>query len=290
MSGGIIRVDHGEGGWAAVPLAAIGDQTLSLAARGLLTWFLTRPPGWEVRPDYCRRLFQIGEARWGGLTAELVRAGFYHRRVERDARGRVRTNILITPTAQLKQQDCSPPLVNPGPGESATRFNQLPSGSMRGQAGDLNNKEVNKKREPKEEGEITSKQQPACVFDANLELRGLLSAPERCQVQEMLANGAETTLAQAFADELAGALRARGRRGPQGIQNPVRFVSRIIDRAGIADLSYADGERELREARARAQARVGVGQLAQPSKEFVPPPPELRAALARMKAEQRGAA
>lgn len=92
----IIRVDMGAGGWAAVPRATFDDARLSLRARGLLAWFLTRGDGFEVNALACRLHHGLGEEAWGRVVGELAIAGYYHRQKTRDAKGRVRTGITVT--------------------------------------------------------------------------------------------------------------------------------------------------------------------------------------------------
>lgn len=97
--GSIVRVDMGAGGWTAVPRGVFSSDTgLSLAARGLLGWFLTRPDGWQVRVAWCMEHHRLGEKGWSTLVAELAAAGYYHREKTRDGRGRLRTAVTITPT------------------------------------------------------------------------------------------------------------------------------------------------------------------------------------------------
>jgi hypothetical protein len=45
----IIRVDKSAGNWDAIPRTLIDDDRLSLEARAVAMWFLSRPPGWEIR-------------------------------------------------------------------------------------------------------------------------------------------------------------------------------------------------------------------------------------------------
>jgi hypothetical protein len=105
MKGGsIIRVELGAGGWAAVPRSALDNDQLSLAARGLLAWFLTRGDGFSVQVEAARRKFTLGRHAWATLAAELTAAGHYHRATVRDVRGRVRTVVSITALPSLSPQ------------------------------------------------------------------------------------------------------------------------------------------------------------------------------------------
>jgi hypothetical protein len=78
-------------GWSSIPNALLEDGTLSLRARGLLSYLLSRPEGWETDSD---RLARSVHARKDGRDAirtaldELVVAGYIVRNRQQDARGR----------------------------------------------------------------------------------------------------------------------------------------------------------------------------------------------------------
>jgi len=164
MSGhrSIIRIDMGAGGWTAVPRAIFSNESgLSLAARGLLGWFLTRPENWEVRIASCMREHGIGEKGWSTLAAELAAAGYYHRRTTRDETGHIRTAVSITSTP-------TPPLGGVGgtdPALTGGRFDRDPVQPGPGVGGVLN----------KTVKEIEKEQRPDVVFSADLLDRDLLS-------------------------------------------------------------------------------------------------------------------
>ncbi len=46
----IICVDKSAGNWDAIPRDLIDDDRLSLEARAVAMWFLSRPKDWEIRP------------------------------------------------------------------------------------------------------------------------------------------------------------------------------------------------------------------------------------------------
>jgi len=85
-----------------------------------------------------------------------------------------------------------------------------------------------------------------------------------------------------MADELAGALRARGRVGERGIKNPVLFVKAL---GQATNLTYAPGERALREARARVAEWANVQG---PQQQGTPMPAATRDLMERLRRESRG--
>jgi len=267
--GSIVRVDMGAGGWAAVPRSVFNNESgLSLAARGLLGWFLTRPDGWQVRVDWCMKHHGLGEARWSRLANELAAAGYYHRLKTQDERGRLRTSVTITPTPT--PQFCGVGVTDPAFTEG--RCARVPVQPGIGGAGVLKERVKEKEKQ----------QQPVVVFSPDLRERGLLAKEEQEQVNAVLAQSSGD--AQELADELGGALRARGRVGERGIRNPALFV-RALTQAG--SLTYASAERALREARARADGRA---QAHEQRGGAVPVPPAARELMERLRRESKGAA
>lgn len=256
--GSIIKVDMSAGGWAAVPLAAINNDSLSLAARGLLLWFLTRPPGWVIRVEHCKAKFALGDHAWVTITQQLQAAGYYHRAKHRDTLGRLTTQVTITPTPGYPAPD------DPRPGESGAGS----SGCRVTRGLKVNERQIKKEQ-----------QQPVVVFSQDLLERGLLSKEEQKQVHDAIAQGADS---QELADELAGALRARGRVGERGIKNPVLFVL-ALERA--SSLTYAPAERALREARARVAERAKAPEL---QHQGAPMPTATRELMERLRRESRG--
>ncbi len=262
--GSIIRVDMSIGGWAAVPLAVINNDTLSLAARGLLLWFLTRPPGWVIRVEHCKAKFSLGEHAWATITQQLQVEGYYHRSKHRDTLGRLTTQVTITPVPGFPGPD------EPGAGSPECRV-------TRGH-------KIDEKKIKKEQQQPRALRGQVVVFSPDLFERGLLSKEEHEQVNDVaLEQRATSTDAQELADELAGALRARGRAGPRGIKNPVLFL-KALGQSG--SLTYAPGERALREARARVPDQA---KAAAPQHQGVPMPAAARELIERLRRERRGA-
>lgn len=267
--GSIVRVDMGAGGWAAVPRNVFNnDSGLSLAARGLLGWFLTRPDGWQVRVAWCMEHHGLGDKGWSSLANELAAAGYYHREKKQDERGRLRTAVTITPTP-------TPPLGGVGatdPSFTEGRCGRGPVQPGIGEGGVLKERVKEKEKQ----------QQPVVVFSADLLERGLLSNAEQKQLESSLSLLNDPEEGQALADEIAGALRARGRTGERGIKNPILFVRALMQ---ASSLTYASGERALREARARVARRA---QALEPQHQGAPVPAAARELMERLRRESRG--
>jgi hypothetical protein len=74
----IIRRKH-KRNFTVVPNAIHDDDRLSLEARGLLGFLLSRPPNWEIRHDAVRRKFGISPAKLARILNELIAAGYLAR-------------------------------------------------------------------------------------------------------------------------------------------------------------------------------------------------------------------
>lgn len=96
----IIVRGHQPHGFAILPNAMLEDGVLSLRARGLLGYLLSRPEGWETDSD---RLARSKHATRDGRDAirtaldELVDAGYLVRSKQQDARGRWATKSFVYP-------------------------------------------------------------------------------------------------------------------------------------------------------------------------------------------------
>ena len=74
----IIRHKH-RGRFTVVPNAIFNDDRLSLGAKGLLGYLLSRPGNWQVRHDHLQRKLGIGRKLLTGLLVELEKAGYLER-------------------------------------------------------------------------------------------------------------------------------------------------------------------------------------------------------------------
>lgn len=64
------------------------DRTLSLAARGLLFYYLSFPEGWKFHPKKVQDDNEVGEDRFLSLNKELIEAGYLIRWQEKGTKGR----------------------------------------------------------------------------------------------------------------------------------------------------------------------------------------------------------
>jgi hypothetical protein len=74
----IIRHKH-RGRFTVVPNAIFNDDRLSLGAKGLLGYLLSRPGNWQVRHDQLQHKLGIGRKLLNRLLIELEASGFLHR-------------------------------------------------------------------------------------------------------------------------------------------------------------------------------------------------------------------
>lgn len=85
-------------GWTAIPNKAMEDGEVTLRARGLLAYLLSRPPGWETDSD---SLARSAHARREGRDAiqsalrDLEHHGYLTRHRNQDARGRWSTTVFV---------------------------------------------------------------------------------------------------------------------------------------------------------------------------------------------------
>jgi len=91
-SGMIIRHRH-KGRFTPVPNSIFEDDRLSIEAKGLLGYLLSRPPNWQARHDQLQQKLGIGRKLLKRCLEELIAAGY----VERDERqGRDEFNRFTT--------------------------------------------------------------------------------------------------------------------------------------------------------------------------------------------------
>ena len=97
----IIRVDKSAGRWEAVPVALTNDARLSLEARGLAAWFMTRPPNWRIRAGALSGLLAVGRDKVKRLLRELEDAGYLVRARSHDPDGRWVWESTFSPTPAI---------------------------------------------------------------------------------------------------------------------------------------------------------------------------------------------
>lgn len=90
----IIRADHRQQ-FVVLDQNAVDDERLSARALAFLTYLLSKPSTWQVRPADLERRFHIGrDAAYAGLR-ELREAGYAERRPIREGRRIVRWEMVI---------------------------------------------------------------------------------------------------------------------------------------------------------------------------------------------------
>lgn len=227
----VISVDHGAGGWQAVPRALLEDERLSLAAKGFMCWILAKPPGWQVRPAWCQTQFGLSSEKWGKLTKELVAAGYYHRLTNRGENGQLTTSITITPVSTLSPSPCLP-----APGEPGSRLTKHSADRIPGQPGGLleTSKEKTLKN-PAGPPLKTPAGPPVAGFDeiviaASVVQKGLLSEGE---VGRLKALALREKNGQQLVDELIEQLYLQGRHPEGSITDPVGYLIRLKTSSGL---------------------------------------------------------
>jgi hypothetical protein len=112
----IIRHKH-KGRFTVVPNAIFNDDRISLAAKGLLGYLLSRPRNWDVRHDQLQHKFDIGRKLLSTLFMELEKAGYLERDKEqgRDEYNRFTTlNYIVRDIPELAGADV-PAALHPEP-------------------------------------------------------------------------------------------------------------------------------------------------------------------------------
>ncbi len=74
----IIRTKH-KSRFTQIPNAIFEDRRLSIAAKGLLVYLLSRPPNWTVRHDQLQYTLGMGRKLLTKLLTELAEAGYLDR-------------------------------------------------------------------------------------------------------------------------------------------------------------------------------------------------------------------
>jgi hypothetical protein len=112
----IIRHKH-KGRFTVVPNAIFNDDCISLGAKGLLGYLLSRPGNWKVRHDQLQRQFGIGRKLLSKYLSELEKAGYLERDEEqgRDEYNRFTTlNYIVRDIPELAGADV-PAALHPEP-------------------------------------------------------------------------------------------------------------------------------------------------------------------------------
>jgi hypothetical protein len=78
----IIRREH-RAHFTIVPNAMFLDKRLSIEAKGVLGFLLSRPHNWQVRLDHVGRTLRIGRKKLQRIFRELISAGYVTREQQR---------------------------------------------------------------------------------------------------------------------------------------------------------------------------------------------------------------
>ena len=87
----IVRREH-RAQFTIVPNAIFLDERLSIEAKGVLGYLLSRPHSWQVRLDHVGRTLRIGRKKLQRVFRELIGAGYVTIAVRGDV-GAVQTAI-----------------------------------------------------------------------------------------------------------------------------------------------------------------------------------------------------
>lgn len=254
---GIVKLQRAAQAFELIPRALVQHIGVNQDGKFLAIWLACKPPGWDIRTAALRRELGWTRERFSRATRSLQSQGLWrHSRVHR-AGGQFEHfyTCLLEPEAGF-----------PAPGSP--------------EAGNPACIEETREEEIREQQQPRAQRAQVVVFSADLHERGLLSKKEQEQVEAALAQCSEN--AQALADELAGALRARGRVGERGIKNPVLFVKAL---GQATSLTYAPAELALREARAQVAERANAQE---PQQQGTRMPAATRELLERLRSEGRG--
>jgi hypothetical protein len=135
----IVRREH-RAQFTIVPNAIFRDDRLSIEAKGVLGYLLSRPHNWQVRLDHVGRTLRIGRKKLQRIFRELIGAGYVTREQARTAGAHrfceIDYVVRDVPVAPIRPVDTSPgPRGRKGPAEPQGRkgpaykeYPQVPNG------------------------------------------------------------------------------------------------------------------------------------------------------------------
>ena len=135
----IVRREH-RAQFTIVPNAIFLDERLSIEAKGVLGYLLSRPHSWQVRLDHVGRTQRIGRKKLQRIFRELIGAGYVTREQPRTADAHrfreIDYVVRDVPLAPIHPVDTSPgPRGGKGPAEPRGRkglaykeYPQVPNG------------------------------------------------------------------------------------------------------------------------------------------------------------------
>jgi hypothetical protein len=121
----IVRREH-RAQFTIVPNAIFLDDRLSIEAKGVLGYLLSRPHSWQVRLDHVGRTLRIGRKKLQRVFRELIGAGYVTREQPRTADAHrfreIDYVVRDVPLAPIHPMDTSPgPRGRKGPAEPRGR-------------------------------------------------------------------------------------------------------------------------------------------------------------------------
>jgi hypothetical protein len=121
----IVRREH-RAQFTIVPNAIFRDDRLSIEAKGVLGYLLSRPHNWQVRLDHVGRTLRIGRKKLQRIFRELIGAGYVTREQQRtaDAHRFCEIDYVVrdVPLAPIHPADAPPdPRGGKGPAEPRVR-------------------------------------------------------------------------------------------------------------------------------------------------------------------------
>lgn len=84
----IIRASRPEKNFSVIHNSTLEDQDLSWEALGMLTYLLSKPDGWQVKPSHLRAFRSAGRDKVRRIMGELEEAGYLVREKHRNEKGR----------------------------------------------------------------------------------------------------------------------------------------------------------------------------------------------------------
>ena len=253
----------GAGGWAAIPRSSMGNQRLSLRARGLLSWFLTRTDGFEIRVEACRKINKLGRHAWSSIATELAREGHYHRRTVNGEGGQIRTVVSITALPVPGFTDARFPDTGTDVGFSDSRLNRQSAQPVAGEP--VIKQQTRHKRyktttttpppppPPPPPSPPPPPPPPPAAGGGGSAVFFKMGEVPAALLKVLEGSGARATMWQSLLDELAGAQDA-GVQAGKPIGNPAGYLRRLALIEASQGLVYEHAERVAQDRRDRAAA------------------------------------
>lgn len=116
----IIRVERMSQPYTMISNVTLQDTSVSLEARGLLTYLLSKPDAWVVVVTWLQEEMNVGRVKLNRIIKELETAGYIKTEVIRGDDGQVvryERIVYESPTGISKPAICKPDVLKPASGE-----------------------------------------------------------------------------------------------------------------------------------------------------------------------------